>query len=196
VSDRPPPTLRPVSRQARAACLYYLWCENSSGHEPELYALLDAARDPAIYRGLQSFAATEDILCLYQGPTAEELAAVAPYLVRLGPRMDVFNWLWDKGWGASWGIFVWSTEPMEQLRAHFRRLTKVRTESATVLLFRFYDPRVLSVFLPTCGPAQIGEIFGPVMRFFVESSGGVAIEEYTHAAGVLRRRLLPLPAEV
>lgn len=189
------PNAQPARTSARAAALYHLWCENISGagRDPELYALLDAARDPAIYRGLQGFAATEDIVCLYQGPTAAEMAAVAPYLVRLGPRTDVFDWLWDEGWGESWGIFVWSVATIEQLRAHFRKLTKVRTEDGKVL-FRFYDPRVLSIFLPTCTAAEIEQMFGPVMRFFVEAQEGAAIEEYTHRAGVLRCRLIPLPA--
>jgi hypothetical protein len=38
-------------------------------------------------------------------------------------------------------------------------------------------------------------MFGPVMRFFVESSDGAAIEKYSHAAGVLRHRLLPLQGD-
>jgi hypothetical protein len=194
MTDRRSPNTHPAGTKARATALFHLWCENirGAGHDPELYALLDAARDPAIYRGLQGFAATEDIVCLYQGPTAAEMAAVAPYLVRIGPRTDVFDWLWDEGWGESWGIFIWSVATIEQLRAHFRKLTKVRTEDGKVLLFRFYDPDVLSIFLPTCTPAQIEEMFGPVMRFFMEASDGAAIEEYSHAAGVLRRRLLKL----
>jgi len=123
------------------------------------------------------------------------MAAVAPYLVRLGPRTDVFDWLWNDGWGNSWGIFVWSVATIDQLRAHFRKLTRVRTEDGKVLLFRFYDPRVLSIFLPTCEPAQIEEMFGPVMSFFVEAQHGASIVNYTRSAGgSLRRRLLPLSA--
>jgi hypothetical protein len=61
-----------------------------------------------------------------------------------------------------------------------------------VLVFRFYDPRVLSIFLPTCLPEQITEMFGPVTRFFAEAHDGAAIAEYSHAGGVLRRRLLSL----
>jgi hypothetical protein len=61
-----------------------------------------------------------------------------------------------------------------------------------VAVFRFYDPRVLSVFLPTCLPEQITEMFGPVTHFFVEVCDGVAIAEYSHVGGVLRRRLLSL----
>jgi hypothetical protein len=185
------------SAQAKAAALYRLWCENirGPGRDPELYALLDAARDPAIHHGLQGFAATEEIACLYQGAAAEDLGHVAPWLVRLGPRTDVFDWIWDKGWGDSWGVFIWSTATVDDLRAHFRKLTRVRTEDGKVLLFRFYDPRVLSTFLPTCAPTQVEEMFGPVMRFFVEADGGAAIAEYTRAAGALRRRLLPLGSD-
>jgi hypothetical protein len=177
--------------------LYHMWCENirGPGRDPELYALLDAARDPAIHRRLQGFATTERIACLYQGAATEDLGHAAPWLVHLGPRTDVFDWIWDEGWGDSWGIFIWSTVAVDALRAHLRKLTKVRTEDGKVLLFRFYDPRVLSIFLPTCTSEQIEEVFGPVMRFFVEADGGAAIEEYTRAAGVLRRRLLPLAAE-
>src|SRR5262249_16452288 len=118
------------SAPAKAAALYRLWCETirGPGRDPELYALLDAARDPAIHRGLGGFGATEQIACLYQGAAAEDLGHVAPWLVRLGPRTDVFDWIWDKGWGDSWGVFIWSTATVDALRAHFRKLTKVRRE--------------------------------------------------------------------
>jgi hypothetical protein len=194
MSDSPAPAIRPAGPQARAVIMYHMWCENvrGMGLDPNLYVLLDAARDRLIYSGLQRFARADDITCLYQGSSAEELAHVAPYLLRLGPRTDVFDWLWDNGWGRSWGIFLWSTETLEGLRAHFRRLTKVRTEDGQVLLFRFYDPRVLSIFLPTCFPEQITKMFGPVTRFIVEACDGVAITEYSNVGGVLRRRLLSL----
>src|SRR5262249_53555518 len=85
------------ARKAKSRALYHMWCENfrGPGRAPELYALLDAARDPAIYRRLQGFAATEQIACLYQGAAAEDLGHAAPWLVRLGPRTDVFDWIWD-----------------------------------------------------------------------------------------------------
>jgi hypothetical protein len=73
--------------------MYYMWCENvrGMGRDPDLYVLLDAARDRRIYGELQRLAKTQDVTCLYQGPSAEELAHVAPYLMRLGPRTDVFD---------------------------------------------------------------------------------------------------------
>jgi len=194
MSEASAPVMPATSKEAKATALWHMWCgpSTSGARGPDLYALLDAARDPVIYRKLRELAANEDIACLYQGAAAEELAAVGPYIVRLGPRKDVFDWLWDKGWGKSWGIFLWSAAGFGEVRAHFRKLTKVKTEEGQMLLFRFYDPRVLPIFLQTCTPAQIEEMFGPIMRFFVESRDGTALEEFTHIGGVLRRRLLPL----
>jgi hypothetical protein len=100
------------------------------------------------------------------------LAAVAPYLVGLGTTDRVFDWLWEQGWGESWGIFLWSLVSPDTLRAHFRRLTMVRSDAGERLLFRFYDPRVLRTFLPTCDAAQSEEIFGPVQRFTMEQAAG------------------------
>ena len=36
------------------------------------------------------------------------------------------------------------------------------------LYFRYYDPRVLRAWLPTCDPAQLAEFFGPVEFFIAE----------------------------
>jgi len=117
-------------------------------------------------------------LGLYQGRSATELAAVAPYLVCLGISDRVFDWLWDEGWGESWGVFLWSLVSTDTLRAHFRRLTMVRTDAGERLLFRFYDPRVLGEFLPTCEAAQLREMFGPVQRFMLERDGGREIASF------------------
>lgn len=112
--------------------------------------------------------------------------------MRVGQRTDIFDWLWKQGWGRRRGIFVRSAERLDGLRAHFRKLTKVRTEDGRVLLFRFYNPSVLSNFLPTCAPAQIDEMFGPVKHFLVEARHGAGIEEFTRVPHGLQRRLLAL----
>ena len=101
--------------------------------------------------------------------------------------MRIFDWIWAEGWGRSWGIFLWSTLTFDGLRGHFRKLTKIRTESGQVLIFRFYDPRVLSMVLPTFDPAQVREFFGPTNRFSVETSEGRAIEQFSQTDGILKR---------
>jgi hypothetical protein len=163
--------------EAKARAIRCLWQLGAAGgrRQSYLYVVLDAARDKQIYPRLRQLAATELVVGLYQGRTATELAAVAPYLVCLGATDRVFDWLWDQGWGESWGIFLWSLVSPETLRAHFRRLNMVQTEQKQRLLFRFYDPRVLRPFLPTCDAAQLREMFGPVAAYMAESAEGDAI---------------------
>src|SRR5271165_5508474 len=127
---------------AKQRAIDCLWQVGGTPDQPRygyLHAILDAARDPAIYQGLRRLSSSEQVLSLYQGPTARELAGVAPYLVSLGTTNQVFDWIWDNGWGESWGIFFWSLVSMETLREHFRRLTVVRGPEGQRLLFRFYD---------------------------------------------------------
>ena len=163
---------------AKERAIRLLWQLDEAPDEPRqdcLYAVLDAARDARIYPGLRRLANTDQVLPLYQGAAATELAAVAPYLVCLGSTNRVFDWIWGQGWGESWGIFVWSLVTAEALRAHFRRLTMVRTEDGARLLFRFYDPRVLLPFLQTCDPTQLREMFGPILSYSAEAGEGAAV---------------------
>ena len=177
-------------RGAKERAIRILWQLDETPGQPRqsnLYAVLDAARDPRIYPGLRRLAETDQVLPLYQGAAATELAAVAPYLVCLGTTNRVFDWIWNEGWGESWGIFVWSLVSAETLRAHFRRLTMVRTEDTARFLFRFYDPRVISIFLPTCDKAQTMEFFGPVYRFVFVVENGLSIDEMRHSEASLLR---------
>jgi hypothetical protein len=177
---------------SKARAIHHLWRAETSETEadPYLYFLIDAARDRSIYRGLRDLSATTQVASLYQGPTAQELAAVAPYLIRLGEGGAAFDWLWHEGWGKGWGVWIWAFGEFAALRAHLRTLTKVRTEDGAVLLFRFYDPRVLPPFLGSCDRDQIRQVFGPVTAYSAETEGGAAIEEFTHSFGALTRRRL------
>jgi hypothetical protein len=46
------------------------------------------------------------------------------------------------------------------------------------LLFRYYDPRVLRVYLPTCLPNELETVFGPVKAYLVEGDGGGTLIQY------------------
>ena len=62
---------------------------------------------------------------------------------------------------------------------------KVKTEDLQLLYFRFYDPRVLRIFLPTCDRKQIVEFFGPVQAFICEQDEEGHFKRYTHNKGEL-----------
>jgi hypothetical protein len=130
------------------------------------YILLDAARmDPEIITAKELNPRFDS---LYRGRSEESLSSVAPYLFTLDKETEFRKWYFDKGWGDSWGVLVYSSEDLKTLVKHFRQFLMVKTEDGEELYFRFYDPRVLRVFLPTCDSRQLKEFFGPVDYFICE----------------------------
>lgn len=140
----------------------------SSESNPALqyFAILDAARDERIYYKLVESEAEAG--CLYRGDKARELARVSPYLVPLQWDGPLSDWLFTYGWGNSWGIIVESTADFRDLRRHFQSFVMVYTAEGIPLYFRYYDPRVLRIYLPTCNEKELRIVFGPVGSYYVE----------------------------
>jgi hypothetical protein len=142
------------------------------------YAILDAARDDKIYQKLIN--SNIEPICLFIGDKAVELAAVAPYLVDLNREDPLTQWVLNTGWGKSWGIFLQSSASLIELQRHFRQFLMVYDEEGTPLYFRFYDPRVLRVYLPTCNESELQMLFGPVNHFYVEGKEENQVIEYSY----------------
>jgi hypothetical protein len=147
-----------------------LWPAPLDEKAPRAFAILDAARDDAVYPAI--LAADCDWCCLYRGDAAVTMAEVAPYLVALDPASRFTPWLLEQGWGKAWGVFLTATVKMEALRAHFRRFIMAQLPDGRSVYFRFYDPRVLRVYLPTCTDEERKAIFGPVERYVMEGEEG------------------------
>lgn len=143
------------------------------GAPTEVVAVLDGARDDRIHRAV--YDSRLDYECLFAGEISYELALAAPYLIRLDARASFTRWLIEEGWGKSFGIFAWTRADMETLRRHFRRILQVRDEDGRKLFFRYYDPRVLHVYLPTCTAAELREVLGPIGRLLAEGPEGQVI---------------------
>jgi hypothetical protein len=131
-----------------------------------LYAVLDAARDEKILEVLKE--EIEPYQSLYEGDKARELAEAAPYVVRLPPTSALLETLVREGWGESWGIYLVCNWPLADVRKHLRRFLMVELEGEGQVYFRYYDPRVLRAFLPTCTAEEVAEFFGPVRAFLME----------------------------
>jgi hypothetical protein len=178
-AKKPPPPPTPAEA-ARARVRALLQAEPGP-----LYAVLDAARDFWIPVHLEEHA--PDRVSLYSGDAAVELANVAPYLVRIDPDSTLLPVVIDEGWGESWGVFLTSPAPIAEVRSHLRKFLMVELEDGgegrpEEAYFRWYDPRVLRVFLPTCTPAEAAEFFGPVGAFLCEAKGGDALLRFAAAA--------------
>lgn len=133
-----------------------------------LWAVLDCARDWRLYHAL--LFSRLDHQCLYSGRLSPEMKLVAPYMVELSPRYAFTRTVLEHGFGQSWGIFV-RIDDWTGLRHHLRKLLTVRDAAGRKLLFRWYDPRVLRSYLPTCTPAELGQVFGPIDSFYAEAAG-------------------------
>ncbi|MDD5367222.1 MAG: DUF4123 domain-containing protein [Gallionellaceae bacterium] len=150
------------------------------------YAILDGASIPNLLTVLYGTKPPIKFECLFRGDLAPDMAWVAPYLVQLDPKAEFTDWLIDAGWGNHWGIFALSQLDFQSIRYHFRSLTRVYDETGMrFLYFRYYDPRVLCAFLPTCQGPQLDEVFGPVDYYLAEGEPATDLQRFNQESGAL-----------
>jgi hypothetical protein len=136
------------------------------GFDRNMWMIVDGARDRQVYSSLLS--SYLDYSCLYAGDLPYALESAAPYLVQLEFEDRYTRKLIEDAWGNSWGVFLRCTEPMAPLRRHLRQFLRVRDFRGRIVVFRYYDPRVLRVYLPTCNSEEIRTVFGPIKSFYIE----------------------------
>jgi pSer/pThr/pTyr-binding forkhead associated (FHA) protein len=153
-----------------------------------LYALLDAAVEPSILKVLRE--SKEEYQSLYQGSSGAQLVHFAPYLVRLPKDSPLLETIVQQGWGKNWGVYLICDQPLEELRKHFRHFLMVRMPDGKQVYFRFYDPRVLRAYLPTCLPVEIEQFFGPVKHYITEDINPNSLLQFSDLAGAAERKVL------
>lgn len=144
------------------------------GFGDRLYGVVDASRDKELaYAAPRRYGQT--IHWLFEQGSGSHMLDVAPYLVPFAFRPKYpydgsgYLDLWAQRLGRSAGILLITPADPESLRDHLSELFRVTDETDHRFFFRFYDPRVLRVYLPTCTAAETAEFFGPIRRFLVES---------------------------
>ncbi len=150
---------------------------------PFNFLLLDTAtagerQDEALALGAQHQS-------FYKGDKEENRRA-SPYLFELQAGTHFSNWYFQNGWGQAWGVPVFASGNFEEVYHHFRKFLMIKTEAGERLYFRFYDPRVLRTFLPTCDASQIIEFFGPVKIFICEDEDPGSLLVFSHYQGKLK----------
>ncbi len=159
----------------------------------KVYAVLDGA---SIENLLQMFFKFEpEQLCLYQGDLEPDMAEVAPYLVRLERDSAFTDWLFEQGWGNHYGIFAVTFSDLKQTRQHFRKFLTVYDIKGKPLLFRYYDPRVLRIYLPTCTPEELEKLFGSLEFFFLEDEDPKIALKFKFDAEGLKQEKIPVSHE-
>jgi len=158
----------------------------------QVFAVLDGARDRRIRNWLLDTRAP--CWCLYRGELPAALENAAPWLLRLVPGQPYVDDFLARGWGNAWGILLATHVPSKDLRRHLRRFLRARTEEGRILAFRYYDPRVLRIYLPTCTREEIAAFFGPVGAFIAEAEEPGAAYVFRAAEAGLETRRIELPA--
>jgi hypothetical protein len=159
--------------------MYHLFANT----EAKVYAVLDAASIPNFLELLDEH--KPGFERLFAGELEPGMAEVIPYLVQLDPQSEFTSLISEKGWGNHWGIYAISEANIRTLRLHFRSFLQVYDPDYKPLYFRYYDPRVLRVYLPTCTPAELKTVFGPVEYFLLEDRDAGTALRFTNMGGQL-----------
>jgi hypothetical protein len=151
--------------------------------EPDdlLYAVVDGAQDWDFARsawthfGLEGFS-------LMGWDTPPHMQSVSPHLVPMKYVTDYpyagsrFLDLWADRIGNNHGILILTRAGRHRLFEHLEGIFETVDERGKGLFFRYYDPRVLRAYLPTCTETETRDFFGPVRAFLVESEQPGRIE--------------------
>jgi uncharacterized protein DUF4123 len=160
------------------------------GPRQNVWMIIDGARTVDVFRFL--IECHLEYACLYSGPLTPDLEIVAPYLVQLDHGYRDTHRLIRQAWGNSWGVFLRSETSLKNLRWHLREFLVVRDTKGTRMVFRYYDPRVLRVYLPTCEVGELRTVFGPTECFWTEAENLENMLEFGLRDGSLKQRTLPL----
>lgn len=154
--------MQDLSESARRA----LRLEYFGNASTKTFMLIDGASAPSLIDHLYDNETA--FSCLFSGELEPDLHEVAPYLVELQDGAPFAEWVITHGFGEHWGIVLRSSLELAHLLRRFRQLLFVRDEHGDPLYFRFYDPRVLRVFLPTCQGEEIWPWFDNIDHYLVE----------------------------
>ncbi len=162
-----------------SAILAHLWHRSDNGQLPSVFAILDGARDKRILPMVNNSRLEHD--CLFSGPMSYALRRASPHIVKLQPDTEFTHSLLSLGWGNAWGIFIVGDSHLNlpSIRYHFRRLARVQGPNGKAMLFRYFDPRVLRVFLSTCDSEQYQTVFGGLNALVMEDAEASTLLSFT-----------------
>ena len=147
------------------------------GFRRDIWMIVDGARDPGIVTLLRD--CHMEHYCLYSGTLSAALAAAAPYLVQLDHNDPDTQRFLTHAWGNCWGVFLKCATHASALRRHLREFLVVSDPDGKRLIFRYYDPRVLRIYLPTCTPEELNRFFGPMECIWMEGDDASdGLQEY------------------
>lgn len=141
------------------------------------YVILDACDAPNVLALVGNLLEEQEskpenpplVQSLYSGKAASDYHAIAPYLFSLSA--ELIEWILAELDGQSWGFLFQTKLDFKSARKHFRGFLTVLDPQGEKMLFRFYDPRVLKIFLESSSQQEIQTFFGPCSLIVIPESG-------------------------
>jgi len=160
-----------------------------------LYAVVDLARAPELNDHVQRLMPNQ-AQCLYQGRLDPQVARHCPHLVELAPR-DPLTVLWSRqGWGDAWGLWLESAAGFRSVWRRLRHFTQaVLPDGSGPVLFRFWDPRVMRVYMPLVEADQLPEWFKDIDAYMVETEDGQGTLRWNLEGGALKTETRAPPSK-
>ena len=155
-----------------------------------VYGVIDGGSCPELLSHLEKHDGEHG--CLFGGELAPDALQRAPFVVRLAAKSPLTDWLLSH-WGAHWGIYLSGPADLATARAHLRTFLMVRDPKGQPLFFRYYDPRVMRVYLPTCNEEEAAYVFGPVDAYVLEDEEPGVLLRFTRKQKPLRVDRVRLP---
>lgn len=125
-----------------------------------LFAVMDGCYSPEVIARIQAVA-PEHIIPLLKNRDAD--AGMAPHLIEVNP--PILDFMVSAVGPGPWGVFAMSKAGLETLRIHFRRFLVVEVPGGEQWYFRYYDPRLLPIYLANCEEWELRKFFGLVRGF-------------------------------
>lgn len=141
--------------------------DRAKATDGKLYGIVDSARNDSVFRYL--IIGSAQYKSLFEGTMDVQSFGVSGFLVECKKDSPLFQWMTTEAWGDSSCVFFTSKVSFEELFSHFQQFNRVYLEEDKVVLFRYYDPRVLRSYLPSCSREEVDAFFGDVDHFYLES---------------------------
>lgn len=146
--------------------------------EFSVYSVIDGASLPELLAKLEEY--EPEHTCLFRGELPFDVAEAAPHLVKLEADSAFTKWLLERSLALPCCIYAHSTQDFLVMRQHFRSLLDAEMPDGEIVHFRYYDPRVLPVYLPTCAEEEEEVMYREFVRkYLVMNSGNNKLELFS-----------------
>jgi hypothetical protein len=125
---------------------------------------------------------------LFKGTKDASLIDVSPWLFQIDDKLKE-NLDNEMEVSLQFPCLLESPADIHMLATHFRKFIYLTIEGQEYF-FRFYDPRVLEKFLPTCNKDQIREFFGLIQYFIAEDTVKEKAIRYWQENGILKQEII------